>query len=85
MHEFTYTGTDVVERFINNVLSCEELLVNTAKFNEYMIFTEQDKFDFERSTVCYICRNTDGPKTVKEKPFSIEDPKCRDHDHITGR
>ena len=85
VHEFTYTGTDVVERFINNVLSCEDLLVNTAKFNEYMIFTEQDKFDFERSTVCYICKNTVDPKTEKEKPFSNEDPKCRDHDHITGR
>ena len=84
VHEFTYTGDDVVVQFIRNVLHCEDVLVNTTKFNKYMIFNEENRQDFERSTVCFICNNDKGVKGKKEKPFTESDPKVRDHDHLTG-
>ena len=49
-----------------------------------MIFNEENRQDFERSTVCFICNNDKGVKGKKEKPFTESDPKVRDHDHLTG-
>ena len=57
VHEFVYSGDDVVIKFIRNVLHCEEILVNTTKFNRYMEFSKTDKEHHEKSTVCYICNN----------------------------
>ena len=85
VHEFCYTGTDVVIQFIKNVLKCEEVLVNTTKFNEYMIFTDNDKMVFRNTTVCHICNNKRRNKDTPDYPFSEQDPKVRDHDHLTGK
>ena len=85
VHEFCYTGNDAVEKFIKNVLICEEILINTIKFNQYMIFSVEEKKQFENSSVCYICNNNRGFKNKEEKPFTDNDPKVRDHDHLTGR
>ena len=85
VHEFSYTGEDVVVQFIKNVVRCEEVLINTTKFNEYMIFCEEDKDCFESATVCHICKNRRKDKVTAEYPFSNEDPKVRDHDHLTGK
>ena len=60
MHEFSYTGDDVVVKFIQNVLQCEELLINTIKFNKHMIFTKENMDDFEKASVCFICNNNRG-------------------------
>ena len=57
VHEFSYTGEDVVVQFIKNLIRCEEVLVNITKFNEYMIFCEEDKDCFDSSNVCHICKN----------------------------
>ena len=85
VHEFSYTGEDVVVQFIKNVVRCEEVLINTTKFNKYMIFCEEDKDCFDSSTVCHICKNKRKDKVTVEYPFSKEDPKVRDHDHLTGK
>ena len=85
VHEFVYSGDDVVIQFIRNVLHCEEVLVNTTKFNRYMEFTARDQENHKKSTVCYICNNNRGLKGKEEKVFSDYDPKVRDHDHLTGR
>jgi hypothetical protein len=84
VHEFSYTGDDVVVQFINNVLECEELLIKTTKFNKYMIFTKENRADFEKANVCFICNNNRGMKGRKEHPFCESDPKVRDHDHVNG-
>ena len=43
VHEFCYTAEDVVLKFMNILLKCEDLLVNVVKFCEYMLFDEDDK------------------------------------------
>ena len=78
VHQFCYTGDDVVVQFMKNVLKCEDVLVNTTKFNQYMRFGKDDKETFENTTVCYICK-------LQTKPFNKFDPKVRDHDHLTGK
>ncbi len=85
VHEFIYSGKDVVVQFIKNVLKCEDVLVNTTKFNKYMIFTEEDKQCYENAKVCHICNNKRRSKDTSENPFTAVDPKVRDHDHLTGK
>ena len=80
-----YTGYDCVVKFVKNVLLCEELLVNTIKFNQYMEFGKKEKIYHENSKVCYICNNNRGFKSKPETPFTSSDPKVRDHDHLTGK
>ena len=67
VHEFSYTGDDVVVRLIQNVLQCEQLLINTTKFNKYMIFTKGNRKEFEKASVCFICNNNRGIKGKQEK------------------
>ena len=71
MHEFSYTGDDVVVKFLQNVLQCEELLINTTKFNKYMVFTKENRNDFEKANVCYICNNSRGINGKKEKKLLV--------------
>ena len=85
VHEFVYSGDDVVIKFTRNVLHFEEILVNTTKFNRYVEFTTTDQENHKKSTVCYICNNNRGLKGKEGKVFSDYDPKVRDHDHLTGR
>ena len=85
VHSFKYTGEDVILHFIKDVLNCEDVLVNTTKFNRYMIFGRKEKDEFDKADICYICKNNKGIKGKAEKPFSPEDPKVRDHDHLTGK
>ncbi len=49
-----------------------------------MIFTKENRDDFEKASVCFICNNNRGINGKKEKVFSESDPKVRDHDHLTG-
>lgn len=67
--EFAYTGDDVVVKFIRNVLHCEDVLVNTTKFNKYMIFNEENGQDFEMSTMCFICNNDRGRKGKRKTVY----------------
>ena len=66
MHKFLYTGDDVVVKFIENVLQCEQLLINTTKFNKYMIFTKANRDEFANASVCFICNNNRGIKGKQE-------------------
>ena len=70
VHEFVYSGKDVVVQFIKNVLKCEEVLIQSTKFNKYMIYTEEDKQCFESATVCHICNNKRKSKNTPEYPFT---------------
>ena len=46
VHEYSYTGNDVVVQFIRELLKCEEILVNTTKFNKYIMFDKKDREAF---------------------------------------
>ena len=85
VHEFCYTGNDVIVQFIRNILSCEDILVNATKFNQYMVFNEEDRQKFEDASVCYICSNDIALHRKVISPFTDENPRVRDHDHLTGR
>ena len=52
VHEFVYSGDDVGIKFIRYVLHCEEILVNTTKFNRYMEFITMDQEYHKKSTTC---------------------------------
>ena len=84
MHSFKYTGEDVVLHFIKDVLKCEEKLLDTINFKQYMIIGSEEQKEYDKATVCYICNNNIGIRGKKEKPFSADDPRVRDHDHLTG-
>ena len=84
VHAFSYTGKDVVIKFIKDVLRCEDVLVNTTKFYKYIIFTEEDIQCFENSTICHICNNRRKNKDIPENPFTEQDSKVREHDHVVG-
>ena len=75
VHECVYTVYDCVVKFVKNVLLCEELLVNTTKFNQYMEFGEKEKIYHENSNICYICNNNRGFKSKPETPFTSSDQK----------
>ena len=77
VHEFSYTGDDVVVQFINNVLECEELLIKTTKFNKYMIFTKENRDDFEKASVYFICNNNRGIKGKQEFFWRIRPQSTR--------
>ena len=79
--EFSYTGDDVVEMFIEEVLDLEETLLDVTRLNKYMIISEQQQKEFELSDTCYICLNH---KNGLYKPFTKDDKKTRDHCHISG-
>ena len=85
VHEFVYTGIGCVVRLIKDMIGCEEKLVNTTKFNKYMIFGEKEKKYHESTNVCHICNNNRTIKGRPEKVFTEMDIKVRDHDHITGK
>ena len=61
------------------------MLINSTKFNKYMIYTNEDKQCFESASLCHICKNRRKNKNTPEYPFTNMDPKVRDHDHLTGK
>ena len=66
------------------MLRCEDVLVNTTKLYKYMIFTEEDRQSFENLTICHICNNRRKNKDIPEHPFTKQDSKVRDQDHVVG-
>ena len=49
-----------------------------------MIFTKENRDEFEKASVCFIYNNNRGIKGKQEFFFNKSDPKVRDHDHLTG-
>ena len=80
--EYYYTGNDVVEKFLNEVLGSEQDLLNITRMNKYMIISPEQQKDFDLAETCYICNNR---KNGKYKPFTRDDDKRRDHCHISVR
>ena len=67
----TYTGKDAMDVFISWL---EKDVIDIANIEpKEMIFTEEDRKEFNKSRICWIC----------DEPF--KDGKVRDHCHYTGR
>lgn len=81
MNEFYYTGDDVVERFVTEVLKCEKDLLEITRMNKYMVITDEEQQEFDSASICYICKNN---QKGKYNPFTQEADKVRDHCHVTG-
>ena len=79
VHEFCYTGYDVIIQFVRDILRCEEMLVHATKFNRYMIFNDDGRSRFENASTCYICSTDPGAHRKNTIPFTEENPKVRDH------
>ena len=67
----TYTGKDTMDVFINWLEEDVKAIANIEP--KEMIFTEEDREQFNKSRICWIC----------DEPF--KDSKVRDHCHYTGR
>ena len=67
----TYTGKDAMDVFISWLEEHVKAIANIEPKD--MIFTEEDKKQFNKSRICWICNE------------SFKDSKVRDHCHYTGR
>ena len=67
----TYTGKDAMDVFISWLEEDVKAIANIEP--KEMIFTEEDKKQFNKSRICWICKE------------SFKDSKVRDHCHYTGR
>ena len=67
----TYTGKDAMDVFINWLEEDVKAIANIEP--KEMVFTEEDKKQFNKSWQCWICREP------------LKDDRVRDHCHYTGR
>lgn len=76
IHERTYVGEDAASDFLDHLLSCWSAWIKDLfQTTKPMIFTENDRLQFERSENCYLCKKT----------FNATFTKNRDHNHFTGK
>ena len=86
-----YRGSNVIEKFIENINSEAESCKETIKkyFNKPLIMTKENELDFRNSTHCHICEkkysNRDNFIMKKGKMIEIKNHPVRDHCHITGK
>ena len=69
---------DISKIFVQELEKVAKEIYEKFKVDGKIIFTEENKKDFENAKVCYAC----------EEPFNgyIKDlNKCKDHDHFTGK
>lgn len=70
----TYRGADATDRFLENLLLEQTILMQKIKTNVPMCLNDMEQADFTSSRTCYVCGNK----------FTVENTKVRDHDHATG-
>jgi hypothetical protein len=71
----TYDTADCVKKMITDMYNKSVEGLGEMKENTDMKLIKEDKYDFENSTCCSICKH----------PFEEGDIRCRDHDHRTGK
>lgn len=70
-----YVGEDAGEKFCDDMLDLDELLMHQLEQVEPMKMTAIEKMMAEEAEECWIC----------QKPFEDDDRRVRDHDHVTGK
>ena len=86
-----YRGSDVTEKFIENIdreaESCKEVI--KKHFNKPLIMNSENELDFQNSVRCHICEkeysDRDNFIMKKGKMIEIKNHPVRDHCHITGK
>ena len=81
----TYSDENVLEHFFESILSETTKLMEKIRTNKTMIFNDEDKRKYEKSTVCHICEKT---ILKNEEHIPKKDrlgSKVRDHCHLTGK
>ena len=71
----TYTGVDVVDWFLNRLLTIEQELGRILKDEKKLVMTAEDWKLFNEATQCSICNGL----------FNDPLDRVRDHDHLTGK
>ena len=82
---FTISDENVLEHFLDSILRETTKLMEKIKTNKTMIFNDEDKRKYDRSTVCHICEKTilkNEEHIPKKDRLGI---KVRDHCHLTGK
>ncbi|CAF2099008.1 unnamed protein product, partial [Rotaria magnacalcarata] len=69
-----YEGSDSPKKFADYLISEINRIYKLMKWNEDMIMSEKDKLNYKNAEICFVC----------EKPFTKENYKVRDHNHLTG-
>lgn len=72
-HQKTYIGENAGEHLVEHLLSIEDSVRENLSEKRKMIFTKEDRKNFENSTSCYLCN----------KSFDSL-LKNRDHSHMSG-
>jgi hypothetical protein len=78
----TYTGLDVVVRFLAAIQKMEARCMGFFNDTRRMIFTEDDAQRHEAATNCYLCHGQFSEAAIGAGLSKFS--KVRDHDHITG-
>ena len=68
-----YKGIDCVEHFLININKISNKLMYKIKDAKSMIFTNEDKKNYNNNNICHICNK------------EIINNKVRDHCHLTGK
>ena len=67
---------DIGEKFVEMLEEDIKKIHKEFDFSKKMIFTEEDKFAFEKATLCWICQG---------EFVDMAKKKVRDHCHFTGK
>ena len=85
----SYFGVDSVTRFVNEMLTLEELASEYFETNIPLEITPEEEESFQQSKVCWMCENPlgDGEATPEATCEATREAtqKVRDHDHLTGK
>ncbi|KAK6998843.1 hypothetical protein BgiMline_008450 [Biomphalaria glabrata] len=71
-----YTGADAAEKFIYAMKKEEKWFRKISSSPKEMIWTSEDEIQFEKATVCFLCKKAFQKTECKKK--------VRDHCHYTG-
>ncbi|KAK0056091.1 hypothetical protein Bpfe_014492 [Biomphalaria pfeifferi] len=71
-----YTGADAAKKFIYAMKKEEKWFRTISSSPKEMIWTSEDEIQFEKATVCFLCKKAFQKTGCKKK--------VRDHCHITG-
>lgn len=69
-----YRGKGAIAKFLKDFLRIAQRIMDIYEVNVPLVMSEEDELTYGQATECHICK----------RPFTSQDRKCRDHNHLTG-